>query len=330
MIVGAPSTGADISTPNLTSVKIIKTGTHKPMRARAAQTNKITLCFKPMMSFLQYSKWIPLMLIKQGLQLIFELENPSLAINTGLKPSLATTAPTYTISSPRYVANMVTPDDSLLAAYLNEFQGDGIHIPIMGYRHRRQTITSDSSGATVINHHFGVRSAVSAFTVIQPQILAESDGEVARANNSISTFIKSGVKRYQYKSGSEEYPQKAVEWTDSHGLEAFQHLMLATNQFSSTLFNVRFSPKEWREDNTIYSTVADAVATNQSTKFIMAANLSRNDDNFTGLDLSVNPLDLEINFDADNDWAATSRIVNTFVSHDILVTISSSGLVVRG
>ena len=329
IVVRAGSTGADLVAGQITSIKVYKSGQILPMRAKSAQTADFKINMKIALGMLQYAKWIPLMLIKQGLQLVLELENPTLALQYSHKPSVATSALDYTISSPRYVANMVTPDDSLLAVYLNEFQSGGIHIPIIGYAHRRKTINTTESGDTVINHHFGVRSASAVFSFIQGQSISETDGNVAKVNDSISTFLKSKVKKYQYQSGSEQYPQKQVEWEDGSGFEAFQQAMLATNQFGSTLWDVRFHPSKWLEQNKLYNSNNNNFLNNQSVKFVMATKLARNDDNFTGLDLSINPLDLMVNFENIDDENYGQRIINTFVAHDVLVSISSSGLVVR-
>ena len=340
---------AAIGAGNIINVAVIKnsviatTGnTYSSQRAKVAQAlaatypNGVPLMWKPAVSFLQQKQWIPLAFIKQGLQLELKLDRPEYVMNKNQTPANQNDAEImdYTIYSPRFVAMMITPDESIMAEYLAQFNGEGIHMSILGYRHNRQTITQATSGTQVINHHYGVRSARHVFSVIQSSLISESTGAQAKGNYSLSTFLRSFVSYYQYKSGSEEYPNRRVE-CDNFSTEAFAQLMLATNQHGGTLWNVRFNPSEWRNDNTIISSVlspagsVDSELAGRSTKFIMATRLDRNDDNFTGLDLSINPLDLELNFSAVEEVALGNRIVHSFVGHDILVSLSADGLVVR-
>ena len=304
--------------------------------ARVADySNGVPLQWKPAMSFLQQRKWIPLAFIKQGLQLELKLERPEYCLNKQQAPAAQTDANImdYTIYSPRYVAMMVTPDESLMAEYLKQFNGDGIHMSILGYRFARKTIDQSNSGTQVINNHFGVRSARHVMSVIQSSRISEDVSRSSRGNFSLSNFFRSFLTSYQYKSGSEEFPMRAVD-CDAFSTEAFQQLMLSTDQHGGTLWNVRFDPKEWANlNNVISATTAspqdNIVLPNRSTKFIMATRLDRGDDNFTGLDLSLNPLDLELEFSGAEVAAFGNRIVQSWVGFDILISLSSSGLLIR-
>lgn len=327
---------AGIAAGSVLSINIVKKNggynNYQSQRAKVAQTASVPLVFKPAVSFLQMKQWIPLAFIKQGLQLELKLDRPEYVMNMGVRieDAAAATALDYSISSPRYVADMITADESIMAQYLQQFNGSGIHMSILGYRFARKTVDNATTGTEVVNHMFGVRSARHVFTVIQASNISETVNSSTKTNFSLSTFIRANVSSYQYKSGSEEYPMRAVP-CDTFNTEAFSQLMLSTNQHGGTLWNVRFSPREWRSENSLLVGSAEVsnTATNNSTKFIMATRLDRNDDNFTGLDLSLNPLDLEINISSANDTNLGNLNLYTWVGHDILVSLSSDGLVIR-
>lgn len=339
---------ADIAANAIKSLAYIKKSEYLPQRARVAQelsgtdnlaggtyANGVPLCFKPDVSFLKNKKWIPLAFIKQGLQLELKLDRPEYSLNKGESPQSQSSANSleYTIYSPRYVAMLITPDETLMAEYLKQFNNEGIHMSVLAYKYARNTVNQSNNGSQVCSNNFGVRSARVVYSIIQSSRVSEDVSASSQHNFSISNFFRSHVSSYQYKSGSEEYPMRAVN-CDIYSTEAFEQLMLSTGQHNGTLWNVRFSPHEWRSENTVVSSESDTSTTNveltnRSTKFIMSTRLDRGEDNFTGLDLSLNPLDLELDISAAEVDAFGNRVVQHWVGYDLLVSISKDGLVVR-
>ncbi len=332
---------ADIAAGAIFGISIVN-NVYVPQRAAVARELEasfgqgVPLCFKPDVSFLKNRKWIPLAFIKQGLQLELKLERPDYCLNKLQTPLAQTDANLldYTIYSPRYVATLITPDETLMAEYLKQFNNEGFHMSVLAYKYARNTIAQATDGSSVLSNNFGVRSARVVYSIIQASNISESVSSSAKGNFSLSTFFRSSLSSYQYKSGSEEYPMRAVA-CDKYSTEAFQQLMLATGQHNGTLWNVRFSPKEWRsESNVIASAVsasggANVVLTSRSTKFILSTRLDRAEDNFTGLDLSLNPLDLDLTFSAAEVASFGDRVVQHWVGYDLLVSLSKDGLVVR-
>jgi hypothetical protein len=313
--------------------------TYQSQRASIAQeTPAVTLCFKPMLSFLQQKTWIPLPFIKQGLQLEMKLERPEYVFNSRLTPerhnalNISATVG-YTISKPRFVGMMITPNETLMREYLSQFNGAGLNMSFLSYNHNSRPV-GPASGLQSINNTIGVRSARHAFAVLQSPKISQSTGISAQVNYSLSTFFRCGLKSYQFKSGSEQFPDRPVE-CDKYSNEAFAQLMLTTGQHGGTIWSVRFTPNEWRSENvvTLGSNANAAVSANlvnQSTKFIMSVRLDRNDDAYTGLDLSLNPLDIELNFEtAEVAEFGENRILHLFVGYDTFVSISSNGLIVK-
>jgi hypothetical protein len=296
------------------------------------------------LGFLNMDKSIPLMYIKQGLQLIFELERPEFALESGGAIGTAIALKSATISSPRYVAMMVTPDESIMGQYEKMYSGEGLHYGFTSFKHRRQTIQGTNSGKSVLNHHMGVRSARAAFTVIQSSLISDTAGDIASRSDSISTFVSMGCKQYQYRVGSEEYPyfpvdvnQVGTSYTTNvaSNSEALAELMIATAQYNSKHHNVRFNPVQFRNDNEVFYNSGSLKVDNETTKLILSAELGRDPSPWAGVDLSINDLQVELDFEASATVGNTytnlgNRVVHTFVVHDVLCSISkASGIVIR-
>lgn len=349
--IGAPGVNNNVTLDTLESVgdgiihisKINRnvvsssTGTYVSQRTKVARsTTEVPLVFKPALSFLQQKQWLPLPFIKQGLQLELKLDRPEYVLNKLQAPNVQDDGEllNYTISRPRYVCMMIMPEKQIMAEYATQFNGEGIHMTYLAYAHSSQRIPESTSGSSVVNHLFGVRSARHVISLIQSSRISQEVSRSSKGNFSLSTFFRSFLSQYQYKCGSEEYPEKPV-LCDNFSTEAFSQLLLATGQHGGTLWNVRFSPSEWRNDNEIISSTSAAPnvntsLTNRSIKFMMATRLDRDSNSpFTGLDLSINPLDLEMYFDQGEADAFGDRIIQTFVAYDVLTSISSSGFLVR-
>ena len=145
------------------------------------------------------------------------------------------------------------------------------------------------------------------------------------------------------ESGAEEYPTREVRTDDELMTEAFSQLMLITEQHGGTIYNVRrFEPYQGREENTIDDIVdqagseANANQTPESKKLILSTRLDRDYSPFTGVDLTINPFGIEFEFeDAFHvnkngaNSAKRERYIHIFVVHDLVVNISSNGVVVR-
>jgi hypothetical protein len=312
-------------------------------RAAVCASDSVELVMKPALSFLQHSKLIPLSYIKQGLSLHLQLERPEHAINNGGMPSSGNTPQTYEISNVRYVASMVTPDESIIRQYEQMFKSaSGIPYTFLSYRHRQTTI-SDTTGF-VANMHFGIRSARHVFSIIQSQRLSEATGAAAQNNNSISASFRALATEYQYKVGSEEYPHHSVKMAseagsavDLYSMEAMAQVDLAFNQHGSTLWCRRSCPADWASVNSYVTAATDAGLVNTymtglEKTFMFATRLDRDSSSpFTGVDLSVVPLDLDLTFSGSEVGAGGfgNRILHTWVGHDELLTISSDGIIVR-
>ena len=206
-----------------------------------------------------------------------------------------------------------------------------------GVKHRRETFSPTLSGAYVSNQQFGVRSARKAFAFIQGANISDNSGQsTCSANNSLSTFLRFEADRYQFKVGSEEFPYEEIEITD-YPHELLQQLLRTTNQYDRVEPVFRFKPSALYPQTQLVVDNAgnanDLNVNNQAVKVIMSARLERHDMPFTEADLSINPLDLEIDFatpaDGNINTSLGNRVLNVFVHYDEIVSISSAGIIVR-
>lgn len=285
--------------------------------------NLIEFSMKLPLGFLNMLQYIPLMLIRQGLQLVLELDRPEFVMNSHGVVAGALVS-TVTLTNIRYVANMITPDESIVQEYLTQYNGDGINYTFQSWRHRRRAVPASESSSSNLSLQFGIRSARAVFAVIQSALLSDTVSNAAQDYDSISTFLSTGVTSYQYTSGAEEYPNHEIDLTDGHHSEAYDELMLAVNQYGSKLHQSRFLPYQYGKFNTV------AGVAGESTALIMAADLSRANSPWSGLDLSINNLDLELRFNAVSNATFGNRNVNIWVLHDVMVSISQqNGVIVR-
>ncbi len=285
----------------------------------------IEFTMKIPLGFLNMLQYIPLMLIRQGLQLVLELDRPEFVMNShGAVNPPVPLASSVTLTNVRYVANMITPDESVMQEYLKKYNEDGINYTFQSWRHRRRAVAALENSASNLSLQFGIRSARAVFAVIQSALLSDTASPASQNYGSLSTFLSTGVISYQFSSGSEEYPNHEVKLTDGHHNEAYAELMLAVNQYGSKLHQSRFLPYQFGKFNTV------ATVAGESTSLIMAADLSRSNSPWSGLDLSINNLDIELRFNAVSNPIFGNRNVNIWVLHDVMVSISQqNGVVVR-
>ena len=324
-IVLKTAVGANTTATDAKYIFVEKRNKQVSSRNRAVEviSTDYTVCMKSMMSVLQQT--LPLFLIPNGIEIQFELQNANLSLSTNLPVADSATAHSYLISTPRYMAMMVEPNSDIIDEYVSQWNTDaGLIYNIPSMRYRRQTgVAGDEDVNYQVN--VGVRSARRVYTVIQDTLISETIGNTVRGNESLSTFVRSNVTSFQYKIGSSEFPNRAVI-CDAYSPEAFEHL----KQVAQTR-GVRFPLSDWQDVNAL--PLSASAATAQATKFIMAADLSRDNglgSNLTGSDLSRVPLDLELK--RTGTHAASSLtgapVIKMFVEYDAYLKLNKSQVVV--
>jgi hypothetical protein len=243
-------------------------------------THSVTFSFRPLLSILRHH--LPLFLMKGGIEITFELDSAAtfLSSPTGVAAEVS-------ITNPRMMAMMVTPQQDIVNEYIREWRGDGLiySLPCVKYRS-----IEDSGAANEVAHqrHVGVRSARRVYTVFQDTLT--SRGTRQRYHQSLSHFIRDYVSKFHMKVGSQEFPNRDIALNEN-SFEMLEHLKNVSGSSCT-----RIQPHEWQTSPFNAASCADNSLTGPTEKhFIFAVDLSRDngvDSELCGSDLSVVPLEL--------------------------------------
>lgn len=295
--------------------------------------------FKPRVSILQHN--LPLFLMKGGIEIIFELADGGRGIQI-LEPSnLATDSAktiAYTISRPRFFAQMITPHPDIIDEYIRQWKSPtGLVYSIPSVRSRQISgAITEGSGGTALNYSVGVRSARRAYLVVRPSTLAAgaAGSPVGNRANSVSAFPRTKIRSFQAKIGSHEYPNRAVQTLSGNTVqaaefsEAWKQLMMVAGPSRG---NRRLKYHQFTSSGNNYYMVAntseDATVFQDSRHFIMAFDFSRDkglNGDLTGADLSIVPLAVDLNRTAAaTEYTTATFLYQLFVEHDSFLKISS-------
>ena len=300
-----------------------------PTRKKVANTSGMTVLMKPILSLFQTGNFVPLMLVRGGLRLVMVLNDPAQCLaSTGVFSSTGFTGADVVLSNARFVACMITPSEELTSMYVSKFNNEGITYSTLGYKHFLDILTA-GTGTESKQLFSNVRSARFILQRIQVASLENATNSSTDALNSYefdsqAIGLKANLLEYQYSSGSKQFPIFRVQVDDVGQFEAFARLQQALGVYANDMTTPRFLPHEWREENSI-------MGLTDSTRFAIGENLARDTSILTGTDLQTVPLLYDLNFDASLTIGGLSsqRYLQTFIAYDQLVSISSSGIIVR-
>jgi hypothetical protein len=307
-----------------------------PARRKMANTTQHDVTFKPMSNFLMHSKYIPLPFLQQ-LQIKIEWERSNIGLfldkYTAAGAALQNTADTdtlnYTISQPVYVANLVEPSPAITSMMEKAFMSSGIQLSFLGYKTFKKIETGAAVNMEVSANFRSARFVLAA--VMEDEAFTE--GNASKAYPSNSTYRKSGMTDWIFKSGGMRFPENGpIDTRTIYSAETFTNALIAVNSHGSTLHDTRIRQWEWQSDyEKKYSGAAAVKTIADSTKFIIGAPLCRGDA-FTGADLTNNSLFFEANFDngaGANTYFANKNILSV-IGYDAVLSISrESGSIIR-
>lgn len=300
-----------------------------PTRKKTANTASITLCFRPLLSFLSTGQFIPLSLIRGGLIVKLRMARPVNALQSNqVYTGAGFTGANVTLSNVRYVCDFVTPSEELTSMLVSKYNSTGLTYPILTYRHFMD-VNSSASGTIARQLYANLRSARFVVQRIQPASLNTDTNSATDVLNSyefdsMGTGVKANMSEYQFQSGSYQFPQFKVDVSDIGQWESYVHLQQSLGVYGDAMLSKRFEPYEWTETNSIFGLT-------ESKTFAIGENLSRDASILTGLDLSTTPLEYNQTFDAvfQINSANADRYCHTWIGADALVSISSSGVIIR-
>jgi hypothetical protein len=290
--------------------------------AALAQTGKV-LCMTIPLSILQMHQFLPLPFIQGGLQIEFVLENPvhSLCVNDNTTP-VASSSVDYSIVNPRYICQMVQPSEEIMSSYMGWYKSDKLVYPYIKVSHFMNTHAGGAGDINIVMAP-SVRSAVFVATIVQ-NINANTTGhDTTAADNAyiydgIGTFLKTNISSYQYKVGSDSYPEAAVQMPDTYNAEAFMEAQRAFGHLGSVLFTPRTNANDWWSVNT------DSGVAAETKKLVLAYDLARDGSIFSGVDISIAPFTAVFGSTA-YTLANPTRYLHTYLYSNAVCKIGQSG-----
>lgn len=173
-----------------------------------------TYNFSIMSAIFNVSKYFPLLLTDQGLDLYFTL-NPAVDIGVwGDDPG----GDGYELSNVKYIAHEVNLDDGFVNQMKASMQASGglLSMSSTTYRYYQQQMTT--AGQEDFNISCRVKSLKGM--IVRPQATAVS----GRERFNISTGSPCKIEEAQFRIGSVLYPQEAIKFSNTNKGELFQEI----------------------------------------------------------------------------------------------------------
>lgn len=267
------------------------------------------LTFALPLGSLSLEEYFPLPLIEGygPLEIDIEFNEAQLALVLG---STATPASGnrfgYSLKRPRFIASMVRPG-KMADGHKALWSSQGMLFPFTAWRHYENTIQSNSQDV-VLNVQSNLNSVRGVVSVQTDQVRANSSQDVTSQNyKSQSTFLRENLIRYRYQNGSERYPEYSEVRMDDDvfGAQAWEQLSLTFDNKVSMYDNTSIKPSEWRGLN--------------SSKFIISAPMKKHASLYSGADLSLQYLEIDLQKSAASEKALA---VHTWLAHDSVLMLS--------
>jgi len=340
------------------SIDIFPKKTYKPTRNQAATTVDYDICLQPFLPMLQTGSYMPINLMRGGIKITIDLEDPiqALMISSGLIATLQ--APSYTITSPVFVADLVQPDRELAMAYSDLWKTRGLTVIFTDWKRFQEAATSSVAPYTqTINPSF--RSARMYLGFVQNDRTGTNTALTADPwKNSLYADLtegrKSGLSQFQITSGALQFPSgRLMDTVRGSNAEVLTQAARALSKMDLIVGGYRARSDQLQSLEVVdyqYSAKgigASAVLGNadeaDSNRFYLCMDLSRDDSPFCGLDTNLNQLQVFFNFSKierlgdlsapgttpGNIVASANRYINSYVAGDAMLLIQEqAGLVV--
>jgi hypothetical protein len=284
----------------------------------------------------------PLFLMPNGLEIELELERASRAFVVGSRGAADATktisAFTYEVNNPRCYAELLQPSPSVRARWEEVYNSPkGVQFMIPQYRVQRLQPTDGLNLEEAAN--FPVRSARKVFAVMMDQATCEDDNlSLVIYNDSVAQFCRSGIVKYQFRVGANEYPEQPLDLDSTissstnaeNGILARYQALEMYHQ-ALTVFetnHVNFIPATEWADNQYDMITNNATPTiiKDSRCFVMCADLARDNSFLSGTDLTQVPLQISATRSSElashnAKWGSNKFILYMFVLYDSLFVL---------
>lgn len=291
----------------------------------AAVDKTVSYTFQPFLTLLSHN--IPLFVLKDGIELILELDT----VNKAFVHNQGSTF-TYAISNPKFMATMVTPHLAIQEQIQTMWKSEkGLIWRIPSVRCRKVTTTHSSTSET-LQFNVGTRSAMRAF------LLMNDSSVEANSMFDITQGLQLATTGYQFKVGGITFPLREVNVT-GNGHEAYRQLLMSMDRWGDTRIVHDFSKYSNQTSDQVIGhytslTGADKYITGP-TRFYIGVDFRRVNgygDNLSGIDISHAPLDLEITRSSSSSADVVGVTGNPqyylFVEYDAYLKINSQQVTV--
>jgi hypothetical protein len=221
-------------------------------------------------------KW-PVFLMKGGVELIFYLENPNIALVQDVEPAAAQTNLYYKIKTPRLMGMMSTPEPSILQDFVgrwNSSQGIVYYCPQL---ETRKMIGQSNDGTMVINVPFGKRSIRYACFSVSPSDIINGNGAFGIVGDAFRCFLRSHISTLWIQVAANYFPVRRIE-IDDEGNEVLwqsKNTTLMPYDKNGIMDMEKYQHKRYRNADCYYwttTTVGSAAASMHYTDQAITAN----------------------------------------------------------
>lgn len=351
----AATSGAVTVTANLVNPAFIKSilVTHRPsplnvlpgrMEIIRYNGSRQRVKWHPLSSFFTFP-W-PLYVSKNGITFRIEIEFGDRCMNTGQTPLGSVQQCDYQIDDPKYVGFFSAAEPSVMRDVITKWNSaDGLIYYCPSYVFREISGVFGEKDV-FLNFTPGVRSARGVLLTIQSDQISSANTALARAMNSLSTFLRSGVRSWQAQIGAHMFPVEKVDLRENNQVPDYlaneaHHLLSKWSMKKHTALR----KEEFRPWNTMYNSSTDSTVFIDANVFIIYIDLSRSNtanSALTGSDVSITPLQIHLER-GEVLWGQTNGLnplytgsnygavpgiplYRAFIIHDKFIRMSSSVL----
>ena len=312
-------------------------------RQVAANTADYVICCQPFGAFLSDETLFPLAFVRSGIRITFELDEPHRVIAAGLTPTSTTnnSGENAEVKNPVMVLDYITPSTDLFEKYKDMFMSEGLKYPFMSFKTYNEQVSSD--GLKVLNIHSGGRSARLFIGQIQDaraetkRTTAGDSGVSSYTVDSLAQGLQAGLTRFQLKSGSERFPLSSPLEVSSSCAEMSIQSERALNNlgrihgkrgyaYQRQAFALANAPDSHEQGGDPTAGRAETM------RYYQVIDLSRDSSHLSGLDLSLN--NLQADYDFQNSYSmnnaitpfaavASNRFISAWVGMDAILSISN-------
>tara|TARA_R110000824_G_scaffold267786_1_gene456581 strand:- start:2243 stop:3646 length:1404 start_codon:yes stop_codon:yes gene_type:complete len=233
---GASATGLTYETYSKTNRQ---TGNNANVSINGGAT--ISVCYKLISGLLDNDKYLPLVLMNNGLDIEIHLETPNRIGSNDDASDI-----TYQVSNVRYVAHLVDLQRDFYDMLRMTQQQSGGVIQIAGqtYRHFSNSIPAKTLGEQSYNVPVRARSIKSIFFCGAIQTATQRGFDLSTTSNM-------ALESYQIQIGATKYPPTAIKCNaNTNNSEAYLELMKSFGKLGSNIHdNLLGGVNGWKEQN---------------------------------------------------------------------------------